>query len=124
MDALYAIEVEPEVRTWLEQLPDKQHRKVEEYAELLAASGTRTPMPFARPLRDGVFELRPTLDGVATRITYWFAPGHRIVLLTVFRKTRAHEADQVSRAVAARIVCRTEHGPAHMTYSRGKEGNA
>ncbi|MEU2454095.1 MULTISPECIES: hypothetical protein [Streptomyces] len=39
-------------------------------------------------------------------------------------RTRAHEADQVSRAVAARIVCRTEHGPAHMTYSRGKEGNA
>ncbi|MCX5178593.1 type II toxin-antitoxin system RelE/ParE family toxin [Streptomyces virginiae] len=124
MDDLYTIEVEPEVRTWLEGLTDKQHHKVEEYAELLATSGTRTPMPFARPLSDGVYELRPTLDGVATRITYWFAPGRRIVLLTVFRKTRPHEQGQVRRAVSALIVCRTEHGPAHTTYSRGNEGNA
>lgn len=124
MDDLHVIELEPEVRSWLELLPGKQHRKVEEYAELLAANGTRTPMPFARPLRDGVYELRPTLDGVATRITYWFAPGRRIVLLTVFRKTRPHESAQVSRAVAARMVCEKEHGPAHMTYSRGEEGDA
>ena len=54
MDTLYVIELEPEVRSWLELLPDNHHRKVEEYAELLAASGTQTPMPFARPLEDGV----------------------------------------------------------------------
>ncbi|MFI5998923.1 helix-turn-helix domain-containing protein [Streptomyces sp. NPDC051366] len=68
---MHAIEVEPEVRTWLELLPDRQYRKVEEYADLLSVHGVLTPMPFARPLRDGVFELRPTLDGVATRVTYW-----------------------------------------------------
>ncbi|WP_406865360.1 type II toxin-antitoxin system RelE/ParE family toxin [Streptomyces sp. HUAS MG47] len=56
----------------------------------MASLGTRTPMPFARPLRDGVYELRPTLEGEDTRISYWFAPGGRIVLLTVFRKTRMH----------------------------------
>ncbi|MER5933853.1 type II toxin-antitoxin system RelE/ParE family toxin [Streptomyces sp. NPDC002054] len=123
-DDLHVIEVEPEVRTWLELLPGKQYRKVEEYAELLAVHGTRTPMPFARPLRSGVYELRPTLDGVATRITYWFASGRRIVLLTVFRKTRMHEADQVARAVAARMVCEMKHGPAHTVYSRGEEGDA
>ncbi|MBT2478103.1 type II toxin-antitoxin system RelE/ParE family toxin [Streptomyces sp. ISL-94] len=71
-----------------------------------------------------MYELRPTLDGVATRITYWFAPGRRAVLLTVFRKTRMNEPDQVSRAVAARRLCEKEHGPAHTTYSRGEEGNA
>ncbi|MFJ8538795.1 type II toxin-antitoxin system RelE/ParE family toxin [Streptomyces sp. NPDC093591] len=122
MDALYVIELEPEVRSWLESLPDKQHRKVEEYAELLATLGPQTPMPFARPLEEGVYELRPTLGGVDTRITYWFAPGRRIVLLTVFRKTRMHEAAQVARAVAARTVCDSKHGPAHSTYSRGEEG--
>ncbi|MET9699002.1 type II toxin-antitoxin system RelE/ParE family toxin [Streptomyces sp. NPDC006529] len=121
---LHVIEVEPAVRIWLDLLPGKHYRKVEEYAELLAAHGPLTPMPFARPLRDGVYELRPTLDGVATRITYWFAPGRRIVLLTVFRKTRMHEPDQVERAVAARIVCAREHAPAHSTYSRGEEGDA
>ncbi|MER7000627.1 type II toxin-antitoxin system RelE/ParE family toxin [Streptomyces sp. NPDC000410] len=124
MDDLYVIEVEPEVRSWLECIPIGHYRKVEEYAELLAALGTRTPMPFARPLRDGVYELRPTLGGADTRITYWFAPGHRIVLLTVFRKTRMREAAQVARAVAARIVCLSEHGPAHATYSRGEKGDA
>ncbi|MFF4103280.1 type II toxin-antitoxin system RelE/ParE family toxin [Streptomyces sp. NPDC001903] len=121
---MHLIEVEPEVRTWLELLPIRQYRKVEEYADLLSVHGVLTPMPFARPLKDGVYELRPTLDGVATRIAYWFAPGRRIVLLTVFRKTRMHESSEVSRAVAARIVCEREHGPAHTTYSRGEEGDA
>ncbi|WP_405797780.1 type II toxin-antitoxin system RelE/ParE family toxin [Streptomyces sp. NBC_01506] len=123
MDAPHTIEMEPEVRAWLELLPDKHHRKVEEYAELLADLGTGTPMPFARRLRDGVYELRPTLGGIDARITYWFAPGHRIVLLTVFRKTRIRETAQVARAVAARAVCEDEHGPAHETYSRGQKGD-
>ncbi|WP_438296650.1 type II toxin-antitoxin system RelE/ParE family toxin [Streptomyces sp. HUAS TT7] len=105
-------------------MPAKRYRKVEEYAGLLACLGTRTPMPFARPLRDGVFELRPTLGAHDTRITYWFGPGRRIVLLTVFHKTQMREAAQVARAVAARKVCESEHGPAHETYSRGEEGDA
>ncbi|UUN27630.1 type II toxin-antitoxin system RelE/ParE family toxin [Streptomyces sp. FIT100] len=124
MDALHVIEVEPEVRSWLDLIPIGHHRKVEEYADLLATLGTRTPMPFARPLRESVYELRPTLGGVATRITYWFAAGHRIVLLTVFRKTRMHEGAQIARAVAARKVCESEHGPAHTTYSRTERGDA
>ncbi|WP_093755604.1 type II toxin-antitoxin system RelE/ParE family toxin [Streptomyces sp. DvalAA-19] len=94
--------------------------KVEEYAGLLASMGTSTPMPFSRPLRDGVYELRPTLGGEATRITYWFAPDRRIVLLTVFRKTRMRESAQVDRAVQARAVCEATHGPAHSTYVRGE----
>ncbi|MGA5407059.1 type II toxin-antitoxin system RelE/ParE family toxin [Streptomyces lavendulocolor] len=122
MDDLHAIELEPEVRDWPALLPDKQYRKVEEYAGLLATLGTGTPMPFARPLRDGVYELRPTLDGEDTRITYWFTPDRRIVLLTVFRKTRMREDAQVDRAVIARKVCAEDHGPAHTTYSRGERG--
>jgi len=81
-------------------------------------------MPFARPLRDGRYELRPTPAGEDTRITYWFAPKYRIVLLTVFRKTRMRETAQVARAVKALMVCASEHGPAHTTYSRGEEGDA
>jgi hypothetical protein len=115
---LYVIELEPEVRAWLELLPPRQYRKVEEYAELLAEQGPATPMPYARPLQDGVSELRPTLDGVATRITYWIAPDRRIVLLTVFRKTRSHEAAHIDRAVLARKVCQAGHGPAHEEFGR------
>src|SRR4051812_38591200 len=57
------IEIEPEVRSWLELLPGRLYRKVEEYAGVLAELGPRTPMPYSRPLQDGVSELRPTLDG-------------------------------------------------------------
>ncbi|MFG2329667.1 type II toxin-antitoxin system RelE/ParE family toxin [Streptomyces sp. NPDC048604] len=122
MEDLHAIEMEPEVHAWLDSLPGRQYRKVEEYAALLASLGTLTPMPFARPLRDGVHELRPTLDGNDTRITYWFAPDRRIVLLTVFRKTRMHEAAQVERAVRARLLCASTHEPAHVEYRRIEEG--
>ena len=80
-------------------------------------------MPFARPLEEGVYELRPTLSGVNTRITYWFAPGRRIVFLTVFRKTRMHEGAQIDRAVSARKGCAETHGPAHTVYSRDQEGD-
>jgi hypothetical protein len=106
----------------LSSFPATTTAKWIEYVELLATLGPRTPMPFARPLEEGVYELRPTLGGVDTRITYWFAPERRIVLLTVFRKTRMHEAAQTARAVAARKVCAAEHGPAHDTYSPGEKG--
>ncbi|MFJ7190350.1 type II toxin-antitoxin system RelE/ParE family toxin [Streptomyces bacillaris] len=120
MTYLHVIEVEPEVRDWQELLPEKHYMKVEEYAGLLASMGTSAPMPFSRPLRDGVYELRPTLGGEATRITYWFASDRRIVLLTVFRKTRMRESAQVDRALQARAVCEATHGPAHSTYVRGE----
>ncbi|MBK6045623.1 type II toxin-antitoxin system RelE/ParE family toxin [Streptomyces sp. MBT55] len=121
---MHVIELEPQVRDWLDLLPEKHFRKVEEYAGLLAATGASTPMPFSRPLRDGVYELRPTLNGEATRITYWFASDRRIVLLTVFRKTRIRESAQVDRAVQARVLCEAEHGPAHVTYTRGESGES
>ncbi|WP_322784788.1 MULTISPECIES: hypothetical protein [unclassified Streptomyces] len=50
MTYMHVIEVEPEVRDWLELLPEKHYVKVEEYAALLASMGTSTPMPFSRPL--------------------------------------------------------------------------
>jgi hypothetical protein len=124
MDDLYVIELEPEVRSWLVLLPRHHHRKVEEYVELLATLGPQTPMPFARPLEEGVYELRPTLGGMDTRITYWFAPERRIVLLTIFRKTRMHEAAQIARAVASRKMCAAKHGPAHETYSPEEKGES
>jgi hypothetical protein len=50
------------------------------------------------------------------RITYWLAPGRRIVLLTVFRKTRSAEVAEVARALQAQKICEAEHGPAHDTF--------
>ncbi|WP_324192221.1 type II toxin-antitoxin system RelE/ParE family toxin [Nocardia puris] len=69
MDPLYSIEIEPEVRVWLESLPAKHFLKVEEYVGLLADRATTLGEPFSRYLGDGVRELRPTIDGAAIRIT-------------------------------------------------------
>jgi hypothetical protein len=55
------------------------------------------------------------------RIPYWLAPGRRIVLLTVFRKTKMGEASEVERAHQAQKVCGAEHGHARHTYDRRKE---
>ncbi len=39
------------------------------------------------------------------RLTYWIAPGRRIVLLTVFVKTRMREDREVARARRALARC-------------------
>nr|WP_232541504.1 type II toxin-antitoxin system RelE/ParE family toxin [Nocardia bovistercoris] len=74
---MFTIEIEPEVRDWLEALPAKHFLKVDEYVGLLAEQAESLSEPFARYLGDGVRELRPTLDGAAIRITYWLAPRRR-----------------------------------------------
>ncbi|MFI7067706.1 type II toxin-antitoxin system RelE/ParE family toxin [Kribbella sp. NPDC050124] len=118
MDPLFVIELEPEVRTWLEGLPAKQFLKIDEYVGLLAEHAPSLGEPYARYLGDGVRELRPTLDGAAMRITYWIAPGRTVILLTVFRKTRMREETEVKRAILAKQVCEAEHGPAHDEFVR------
>lgn len=116
---LYTIEIEPEVRAWLETLALPDYRAVERFADRLATDGPALPFPLASHLGDGVRELRIG----SFRVTYWFAPGQRVVLLTTFRKTRMRESDEVLRAQRARKLCEAEHPPAgdHDVYSKGEE---
>jgi hypothetical protein len=72
MTGLYEIEIEPEVRSWLDQ----------------------------------------------TRVTYWPAPRRRVILPTVFHKTRSAQTAEVARALHAQKICETEHGPAHEVFDR------
>ncbi|MFD4460136.1 type II toxin-antitoxin system RelE/ParE family toxin [Nocardia sp. NPDC058480] len=118
MGELFTIEIEPEVRDWLQALPAKHFLEVDEYVGLLAERAETLGEPFARYLGDGVRELRPTLDGAAIRITYWLAPGRRVVLLTVFRKTKMREDIEVKRAKLAQQTCQAEHEPAHQEFVR------
>jgi len=115
----FTIELEPEVRAWLETLSASDYRAVERFADRLAADGPALPFPLASHLGDGLRELRIG----AIRVTYWLAPGRRAVLLTVFRKTKMREADEVLRARRVRKRCEAEHPPAgrHDVYSRGEE---
>jgi hypothetical protein len=117
----YDIELEPEVREWLETLRLKDYVKVEAMADILAERAETLGEPYSRHLSGKTRELRFYVDRSAARISYWLAPGARAVLLTVFRKTRQIERAEVARAVTAQQVCESEHethAPATETYER------
>jgi hypothetical protein len=118
MAGLYAVEVELEVRTWLEQLPDCDFGRVDFLVGLLAERAADLGEPYTRHLRGKVRELRFHLLASQPRVTYWLAPGRRVILLTVFRKTRSAEAAEVFRALTAQKTCEAEHGPAHEAFDR------
>lgn len=109
------------MRQWLELLSDAQYDKVERAADMLAARPTMLGEPYSRHLGGKLRELRFVLDGNAVRITYWLAPDRRIVLLTVFRKTRLRQSAEVERAHQAQKQCQADHGPAEHSYDRIKE---
>lgn len=117
----YDVELEPEVRTWLDTLSLSEYRTVEYHADRLAAAPTTLGEPYSKHLRGAVRELRFHLGRSAWRLTYWLAPQRRIVLLTVFRKTRDRETSEVERAIAAQRVCETKHEPATHFYDRERQ---
>jgi phage-related protein len=99
------IELEPEVRVWLEELPAAHFATAAFYIDLVAAQGPLLAEPYTRQLDGKLRELRFHLDGDAVRVTYWITRGRRIVLLTVFRKTRMREEREVQRARRAMRRC-------------------
>ena len=120
MTGLYAVELEPEVRSWLEQLGHRDFGRADFLVGLLAEQAETLGEPYTRHLGGKVRELRFHLLAQQPRITYWLAPGRRIILLTVFRKTRSAEVAEVARALQVQKTCETEHGPAHDTFDRGE----
>ncbi|WP_329085537.1 type II toxin-antitoxin system RelE/ParE family toxin [Streptosporangium sp. NBC_01469] len=115
---LYVIEVEPEIRSWLESLSERDYVKVEALADLLSEQAETLDEPYSRHLGGKVRELRLSLTRRQARITYWLAPGRRIVLLTVFTKTRRRETGQVERARRAQVECENLHVVASEVYDR------
>lgn len=118
MTALFAIEMEPEVRSWLAGLTDRDFGRADFVVGLLAERAEELGEPYTRHLTGKVRELRFHLLRQQTRVTYWLAPGRRVILLTVFRKTRSVEMAEVARAVQVQKRCEAEHGPAHETFDR------
>jgi hypothetical protein len=100
-------------------LSDRDCLVAEHAAERLLDAPTTLSEPYARHLGDGLRELRFSLghDGNAVRVTYWPAPRRRIVLLTVFRKTRMREDAEVDRAKQAIKLCEAEDHAAHDEFS-------
>jgi phage-related protein len=99
------VELEPEVRGWLEEPSTTHFARAAFYIDLLADQGPLLDEPHTRQLDGRIRELRFHLDRDAIRITYWIATGRRIILLTVFRKTRMRGDRQGDRARRALARC-------------------
>jgi hypothetical protein len=99
------VELEPEVRDWLEDLPTAHFARAAFYIDLLADRGPLLDEPYTRQLDGRLRELRFHMNRADMRITYWIAAERRIILLTVFRKTRMREDRQVERARRALARC-------------------
>ena len=99
------IELEEQVEQWLLSLTDDHFGQVERYIDLLAEEGVHLREPFTRQLDGKLRELRFFLGRQQTRITYYIATGRRIVLLTVFAKSRPRERAEIGRARLAMQRC-------------------
>ena len=102
------VELEPEVSDWYLNLDESERGRVGFHIDRLAAKGPLLDEPHTKQLDGKLRELRFYLRGQAIRVTYWIAPGRRIVLLTVFPKTRNQERQQIRRAKLAMQRCMAE----------------
>ena len=63
---------------WLDRLPTKVRAKCTERIDRLGELGRELHRPEADYLRDGIYELRATYQGIHYRVLYFFA-GRAIV---------------------------------------------
>lgn len=106
------------MRSWLASLSDRDFGRVDFLVGLLAKHADDLGEPFTRHLGGRVRELRFHLLRQQSRVSYWLAPGRRVILLTVFRKTRSAETAEVARALHAQKICEIGLGPAHEAFDR------
>ncbi|WP_280490471.1 type II toxin-antitoxin system RelE/ParE family toxin [Nocardia carnea] len=121
--SLYAVEIEPEVADWLRSLSDRDFGRVDTYVGMLAEQAETLGEPWSRNLGEKLRELRFHLHPLEMRVTYWLAPGRRVILLTVFRKTKMRETAEVDRAKLLRKVCEAEHSHARSSFNREVNGD-
>jgi hypothetical protein len=102
------VETEPEFDGWYAGLSLADSATVDAYIDLLAEQGVHLGEPYTRQLAGKLRDLRFHLGGREWRVTYYIASGRRIILLTVFPKTRARERREIERAVRAMERCIAE----------------
>jgi hypothetical protein len=109
MNAMWgSVELEPEVRDWILHLRDTAADRVRFHIDRLSELGPLLDEPHTRQLDGKLRELRFHLEGRQMRITYWIAPGRRIILLTAFAKTQRQERREIVRAKQAMERCIAE----------------
>ena len=99
------VELEPEVEKWLEGLSTGLFARAAFYIDLLGEQGPLLGEPYTKQLDGKLRELRFHLERQRVRVTYWIASDRRIILLTVFQKTRMRDQREVDRARRALARC-------------------
>lgn len=84
---------------WLDGLPKKVQLKCTERMSRLAELGNELRRPEADYLRDGIYELRASYQGVHYRILYFFAGRAVVVLSHGISKEREIPDKEINRAI-------------------------
>jgi phage-related protein/transcriptional regulator with XRE-family HTH domain len=95
------------VQEFIDSLSEKQQAKLLRSITLLRDLGTTLREPDAKPLGDGLWELRPQFGGEGFRIVYFLWTGRRFVLLHAFKKKTSEDTyprDRNGQATARRLV--------------------
>ena len=106
------------IRDWLKSLPEKVQRKCVLYLDQLEQEGHELRRPVADFLRDGIYELRPTLQGVNYRILYFFSGRNVVVVSHGISKESGVPEVEINRAIARKQSF--EANPEAHTYRRSK----
>lgn len=102
------------VRRWLQTLSNKAQTKCLMYIAQLELHGHELRRPVADFLRDGIYELRPSHQGVHHRILYFFSGKNVAVLSHGLTKEGAVPDVEIKRAIERKK--RFDSDPGAHTY--------
>jgi len=92
----------PPLIEWLDELPDKARLKCLVRLKRLEDVGHELRRPEADYLRDGIYELRASYQGVHCRMFYFFHGRSVVVLTHGVVKEREVPGEEIERALRAR----------------------
>ena len=87
------------VRECLKTMPQKAQKKCLAYLAQLEMQGHQLRRPVADSLRDGIYELRPSHQGVHYRILYFFSGKDLVVVSHGITKEDAVPDVEINRAI-------------------------
>lgn len=81
----------------------KLYEKTLRSMQLLMIHGNQLRMPYSKPLRDGIFELRTIFGNDITRVFYFFDEG-KIIMVTngIVKKSQKTPKEDIEYAIEAR----------------------
>ena len=108
----------PPVVEWLDGLPQKARVKCLVRPKRLEDLGHELRRPEADYLRDGIYELRASLQGVHYRMLYFFHGRAAVVLTHGVVKEREVPAKEIGKAIQAKAAF--ERDPTAHTFKPGR----